>query len=405
MQIPPLEAFYAAHEAGRIMMDTDPTGRLVCFKYTEETAAKADWDAVTLHARGIVFEKATGNIVAKPFHKFFNFHELFADGEMQTKTRKALADAGLPYQPSGKMKYVFEKIDGSLGIAYFYDGEWYVNTPGNFTSPQALFATQWLREHLADARKKHPNAVILDPEYTHLFEITWSKDKHPITYEKDELVLLALINKRTGIEMMARALMIELSYDLLGSRMPKFFEFETLDDIAEECKTLPSNKEGFVVTWENGFKLKMKGAAYLRLLSFYTNCTDKNIWHAYDPILNIFHAHMDEEHNYKFIDDEPLVIPEELVDIKHKLEMYRVTFFENLDYIIASGDFIKITVKDMKDRAIYIKEHFEEKYQAPLLAYVNPKCNMDYIKKLVNKCMMRPETGTDGFNTYFGYKE
>ena len=45
MQVPPLSKFYEAVEAGRIMMDTDPTDRLVCFRYTEETAAHADWDS------------------------------------------------------------------------------------------------------------------------------------------------------------------------------------------------------------------------------------------------------------------------------------------------------------------------------------------------------------------------
>ena len=406
MQVPPLSKFYEAVEAGRIMMDTDPTDRLVCFRYTEETAAHADWDEVTLHARGIVFERATGEIIAKPFYKFFNYHELFSDTELAKKCRLALEKAGLPTQAAGKMEYTFEKIDGSLGIAYYYDGEWYVNTPGNFTSPQAQFATQWLRKHIAAAKKKFKRDMILDPEYTHLFEITWSKDLHPIKYDRDELVLLALINKHTGKEMFARGLMCELAFDLLGSRTPEYFKFETLGEIADTCKELPSNKEGFVVTWENGFKLKMKGDAYLKLLAFYENCTEKMIWRSYDPNLDIFHAHMDAEHGYRFLDNEPLVVPEELFDIRNKLELYRVTFAEKLDGIISTGDFIKICYKEQRDRIAYITEHFDKAHQAALIAYVSPNMRMDYVKTVVNKCLMKPKPNTaDGFNAYFGYKE
>lgn len=404
VQLPHMSLFYEAEKAGRLMSDTSDDGRLVCFKYTEATAANADWDEVTLNARGIVFETATGKVVARPWHKFFNYHELFADTELAKKCRLALEKAGLPTQAAGKMEYTFEKIDGSLGIAYYYDGEWYVNTPGSFTSPQAQFATQWLRKRIDAAKKKFTRDMILDPEYTHLFEITWSKDLHPIKYDRDELVLLALINKHTGQEMFARCLMCDLAYDLLGSRTPEYFQFETLGEIADTCKELPSNKEGFVVTWENGFKLKMKGDAYLTMLGYYDKCTDKYFWRAYDPNLNIFHANLDAEHNYVYIDDEPLVIPEELFDIRNRMDLYVARYREALGHVVSTGDFIKTTYPSMKECALHIKKNFDDAMQAPLLSYVRGD-RMETVKRIVNKTMMRPEKGASDKNPYIGYHE
>ena len=65
IQIPHMSRFYEAANAGRLMSDTSDDGRLVCFKYTEATAANADWDEVTLNARGIVFERSEEHRVGK----------------------------------------------------------------------------------------------------------------------------------------------------------------------------------------------------------------------------------------------------------------------------------------------------------------------------------------------------
>ena len=112
IQIPPMCAFYAAANDGRLMSDTSDDGRLVCFKYTEATAAHADWDEVTLNARGIVFEVATCKVVARPWHKFFNYHELFGDHELAKKTLEAVKKAGLPLGMDG-IPLMYDKLDGS----------------------------------------------------------------------------------------------------------------------------------------------------------------------------------------------------------------------------------------------------------------------------------------------------
>lgn len=404
IQIPHMSRFYEAANAGRLMSDTSDDGRLVCFKYTEATAANADWDEVTLNARGIVFETATGKVVARPWHKFFNYHELFGDHELAKKTLEAVKKAGLPLGMDG-IPLMFDKIDGSLGIVFWYGGKWNVNTGCSFHSPQALWGSMWLNGHMRKLA-----CPIADDTYskvvksqTHLFEIVWHLDKHPIRYPKDEMVYLGAIETSTGEEVRSVSMRSAFAA-MFGTHMPEKFDFLSLEKVEEICKTLPADHEGFVITWPSGFKLKMKGDAYLTMMGYYDKCTDKYFWRAYDPNLNIFHANLDAEHNYAYIDDEPLVIPEELFDIRNRMEIYVTRFSEALDYVISTGDFIKITQHTMKERALYIQEHFDEAQQAPLLSYVRGD-RMENVKRIVNKTMMRPEKGASDKNPYIGYHE
>ena len=323
---------------------------------------------MTLNARGIVFDKASELIVARPFTKFFNYHEVFGDHSKVPQTVAAIKHAGLPFgMVSGPVR-MMEKIDGSLGIAFYYDGKWMVITPGSFSSPQAIFATDWLNKKLATATDNLPT------DFTFLFEITWHKDKHPIKYDHDELVLLAMIERATGEETLSES---ELKFwaNVIGTRTPMFYDFTSIEDVAKICETLPSTKEGFVLTWPNLFKLKMKGTAYLKMLEFYTNCTDKNMWRSYDVL--------------------------------ERMELFRKKFKASYDYVMSQGNEIMGKFPDMKSRAIHINTNYPSEVRAPLLKFVSPKCDEVAVKRAVLKTMLRPDenSNTDGFNAFFGYKE
>jgi RNA ligase len=78
--------------------------------------------------RGTVLDRE-GNIVARSFPKFFNYEEV--------------AD-----QVPVKADYVYvqEKMDGSLGILFYYQDEWHLATKGSFTSEQAKKGMEILKE-------------------------------------------------------------------------------------------------------------------------------------------------------------------------------------------------------------------------------------------------------------------
>ena len=118
-------------EDGLISRKVSPCGRLVLFDYTEKCQFSKAWDEITLNARGTVYELATGEVVARAFPKFFNFSELSEEKQSQLLSQKFT---------------VAEKMDGSLGIVYFYDGEWRVNTRGSFVSDQAVKGLELLKK-------------------------------------------------------------------------------------------------------------------------------------------------------------------------------------------------------------------------------------------------------------------
>lgn len=90
-----------------------PTLPLVGFKYTRDSVKT---DPIVRECRGLVLEKDTWKLVAKPFNRFFNVGEV---AEEYSKFNWSAAQC-------------VEKVDGSLIILYNYDNSWLVNTSGSF---------------------------------------------------------------------------------------------------------------------------------------------------------------------------------------------------------------------------------------------------------------------------------
>jgi len=62
------------HNDGLLYKQTHPTLPLTIWNYTPEVQYGEKWDEVTLACRGLVTDNE-GNIVARPFKKFFNIEE------------------------------------------------------------------------------------------------------------------------------------------------------------------------------------------------------------------------------------------------------------------------------------------------------------------------------------------
>ena len=82
-----------------------PTLPLTIWNYSEKVQYEGLWNDITLMCRGLVTDDE-GNIVARPFKKFFNLDE----GK---------------HTPTSEFD-VYMKLDGSLGILFNYKGEWVV---------------------------------------------------------------------------------------------------------------------------------------------------------------------------------------------------------------------------------------------------------------------------------------
>lgn len=175
-----------------VIKQEHPTLPLTIYNYSRTCQYERLWDPVTLDCRGLVLDNY-GNVIAKPFPKFFNMEEL-SDSEIPNESFE-----------------VFEKMDGSLGICFYYEremtldermhywfhnskpnrdvcdyvdelndelkakeldnrgvptkiGEWHMATRGSFSSEQAIKGKEMLDKYPIEK---------LDKNKTYLFEIIY----------------------------------------------------------------------------------------------------------------------------------------------------------------------------------------------------------------------------------------
>jgi RNA ligase len=216
---------------------TEEQDGLVIFCYTNRTTFMERWNWFEQQARGLIVDRASGEVVARPFAKFFGYgHGGRSD--------------------YGQLQYVMEKADGSLGILYRQHGEYAIATKGSFGSSQAAWASSYLQAHyqLSDL----PN------ELTLLFEIIYPANRIVVDYgSREGLLLLAARNRFTGeyLELPALRTLAER----YGFELPVIYDFANPNDIKLALAQLDENSEGFVAVFEGGERAKFKGKRYLEL--------------------------------------------------------------------------------------------------------------------------------------------
>lgn len=222
---------------------------LVLFNYTPEAQYAGRWNWFERNSRGLILDATTGDIVARPFEKFFNW------GEGGRVTDAPLVN-------------VTEKMDGSLGIAYLWRGQWYVATRGDFKSEQAQWATEWLRPHICD---------ISSTSITLLFEIIYPGNRVVVDYgDRAELVLLAARDLETG-EYSDRASLERIGRGI-SSRLTvaPVYSASRPEELLALCAQLDANHEGFVAEFADGQRFKFKGDAYKELHRLISGLSFKN---------------------------------------------------------------------------------------------------------------------------------
>ena len=235
-----LEKLNKYYEDGLLYKQVHPSLPLTIWNYTEKVQYENLWDEVTLSARGLVTDD-TGDIVATPFQKFFNIEE----GK---------------FEATEKFE-VYEKMDGSLGIVFWYRGQWVVATRGSFTSDQSIKAREILKKYNTDIMFRH---------LTFCFEIIYPDNRIVLDYGTDEkLVLLGTFDKN-GKEMDVE-LWSQWGFDVVK-------KYDGINDYKQLKEMVKNDQEGFVVKFSNGDRVKVKGVEYLRLHKIMTNVTTTGVW-------------------------------------------------------------------------------------------------------------------------------
>jgi len=221
-----------------------PTLPLVIYNYSKFAMYEEKFNDILEKCRGLICDEQD-NIIARPFEKFYNYEEL-PDTSV------------IPHLPFE----IYDKLDGSLGILYWWDGTAYMATRGSFSSDQAMHANTLLRTRYSERINR------LDHTKTYLFEIIYPGDLHVVSYNgMDELVLLAIIDTETGEE--------EDIYSLEDKFiLPR--RYDGISNWLQIRELVPGdNREGFVIKFQNNFRLKLKYAEYFELHSLMYGLSEK----------------------------------------------------------------------------------------------------------------------------------
>lgn len=235
-------------QKGLVVKNDHPTLPLSIYNYSRTTQYEGKWDHITKSCRGLILDR-DGNVVAKSFDKFFNMEE------------------HSPEEIPNEEFEVYEKLDGSLGILFWYQGKWILSSKGSFVSDQAIKGRKMLNSNY--------NVEALPKGYTTLVEIIYPENRIVCNYNDDEvLVVLSMISNANGKE---------LDYDSLlkineETGLPVVKKYDGIQNYRTLKNLISKDREGYVIRFRNGFRMKIKGEEYVRLHRILTGFSNVDIW-------------------------------------------------------------------------------------------------------------------------------
>lgn len=261
---------------GWLVSQKHPTLPLVIYNYSQKTQYDGHWDEVTLACRGLIVDSSTGKVIIKPFPKFFNYEEV-------------------PDQvPWGGSDYVYvqEKMDGSLGILFYYGPamEWVLATRGSFTSDQAIKGMKILKS------KYQLDSFEISVAY--MVEIIYPENRIVVDYKKEKITFLgASINRgfayKDGGDDELHWTMAQAFFRISGISKKDIVKTKQFFNQPRNPDHLPfgpeiykylkeknsKNKEGFVLRFfPSNFRCKIKFEDYVALHRIVTQVSSYDIW-------------------------------------------------------------------------------------------------------------------------------
>lgn len=236
----------AAIREGLVVARRHPSAPLTILNYTARCQyEKGLWNPVTLACRGLIHD-ANGEIVARPFKKFFNY-----------------GSSDAPALDLSEPCVVTDKLDGSLGILYCGNS---IATRGSFDSEQARHATKVWRERYADTE--------VPKGWTLLFEIVYPENRIVLDYgDRDDLILLGAVEISTGRSI---APIDSLLKSWKGERAEVFPYTTVADALAAPVR---QNAEGLVLHLvRSDERVKLKQEDYVALHKIVTGLNERTVW-------------------------------------------------------------------------------------------------------------------------------
>lgn len=254
-------------EGGWITRRAHPTLPISILTYSRGCQYDRHWTPATIACRGLVVEDSTDRIVAHCFPKFFNTGE---------------HEHGFDYAPPlpDEPFEVFDKVDGSLGIVFHYDGAWRVASKGSFISEQAQWGQRWL-----DAHPLHAEQLV--PGNTYLAEIVYPENRIVVNNGDEQTLVLLAVYGPDGAEQLVQR--HREDWCAMGGRvvwawpalpLPELVKMAALNEKLDGSAATGSDAEGWVIRYVSGIRAKVKFAEYVRLHKVLTGVNARDIWRA-----------------------------------------------------------------------------------------------------------------------------
>lgn len=199
--------------------------------------------AIRRECRGIIFDNETGDILRRPFHKFFNVNE-----------RPETQDVPL-YEDHA----ILEKLDGSMIAPFFNKGVLVFGTKMGATD---------VAKPVEEFVNNNPQYIdfsreIIERGYTPIFEWCSRKQRIVLDYPEDQLILTAVRHMETGLYV-EYSWLKSWSEDFHIPAVKVFPSQKNMGSFIEYTRDL-KDTEGFVVRFDNGHMVKLKCDWYVQI--------------------------------------------------------------------------------------------------------------------------------------------
>lgn len=206
--------------------------------------------------RGTVYDVESKELLALPFHKFFNIYQ-------SPFTQKSEIQ-------EWQMDGVYEKVDGTLVYFYMVNNQLVARTKRRCNNKFAIGAMRIVnKKHILKSFIKS----WIKHGYTPIFELISPMSQVVVRYDFEDLVFLALRNMKTGKIHYADMSMLPLINNEIVSVFPIADRFSTLDEVIAECKTENFGRdevlEGYVVQFTNNEIVKVKRPQWISYASLH----------------------------------------------------------------------------------------------------------------------------------------
>lgn len=302
---------------------------LECYLITPQIDAK--WNKNNLFYRSLITDKE-GNVLSSGFPKFFNYGEkpdCYPDPENFNDWK------------------IEEKIDGSLLIADYVNGQFSMRTRGTVS-----YSSQENAKDFELLPEKYPEVVDFLKENQHLsllFEIVTPNNVIVVRPQQVEFYLIGAINKNE--------MRVASSHDLLEiwreigpiytPHIYNFIDTKDLSKIAENIKHW-RGKEGIVISYNNGQnRIKLKSDWYLFIHRVKSQLNSEN---------NLIEYYVDSGMP-KYLDFYKKVETEFDYEIALQLT-------SQINKICTAGEKVKMLIENMKEFLSSIRGFQNRKQQA-----------------------------------------